>query len=101
MPTERWWADLFLNEDGTAQFREVLGDSFNSYLGNGTWWLGADHTLRLTSSDGDEDGEMNGRIEDGRIILESFYGTGSILKKRSGRARAANCASQICMGHGT
>ena len=46
MPTERWWADLFLNEDGTAQFREVLGDSFNSYLGNGTWWLGADHTLR-------------------------------------------------------
>ena len=70
MPTERWWADLFLNEDGTAQFREVLGDSFNSYLGSGTWWLGADHTLRLTSSDGDEDGEMNGRIEDGRIILE-------------------------------
>ena len=36
MPTERWWADLFLNEDGTAQFREVPGDSFNSYLGNGT-----------------------------------------------------------------
>ena len=25
MPTEKWWADLCLNEDGTALFREVLG----------------------------------------------------------------------------
>ena len=32
MPTDKWWADLFLNEDGTTQFREVLGDTFNLYL---------------------------------------------------------------------
>lgn len=25
MPTEKWWADLYLNEDGTALFREALG----------------------------------------------------------------------------
>lgn len=99
MPTERWWADLFLNEDGTAQFREVLGDSFNSYLGSGTWWLGADHTLRLTSSDGDEDGEMNGRIEDGRIILESFYGDRFYFEK----AERPGPGGELCIAnlHGT
>ena len=42
MPTDRWWADLFLNEDGTTQFREVLGDTFNLYLTDGIWSLGAD-----------------------------------------------------------
>ena len=99
MPTERWWADLFLNEDGTAQFREVLGDSFNSYLGSGTWWLGADHTLRLTSSDGDEDGEMNGRMEDGRIILESFYGDRFYFEK----AERPGPGGELCIAnlHGT
>ena len=28
MPTEAWWADLYLNEDGTAQFRDVLGSYY-------------------------------------------------------------------------
>ena len=74
MPTERWWADLFLNEDGTAQFREVLGDSFQDYLGDATWWLGVDNTLRLASVDDGDSNEMNGRIEDECIILESIYG---------------------------
>ena len=99
MPTERWWADLFLNEDGTAQFREVLGDSFQDYLGDATWWLGVDHTLRLTSSDGDEDGEMNGRIEDGRIILESFYGDRFYFEK----AERPGPGGELCIAnlHGT
>lgn len=81
MPTEKWWADLFLNEDGTAQFREVVGDSYNCHLGNGTWWLGVDDSLRLTSADGDGIGEMNGRIENDSIILETFYGERFYLKK--------------------
>ena len=46
-------------------------------------------------------GEMNGRIEDGRIILESFYGDRFYFEKAGSRAQAANCVSQTCMGHGT
>ena len=34
-------------------------------------------------------------------FLYRYMGIDSILKKRSGRARAANCVSQTCMGHGT
>ena len=50
MPTEAWWADLYLNEDGTAQFRDVLGSYYNTSLLDGNWWLGADSTLRLTGT---------------------------------------------------
>ena len=51
MPTEKWWADLYLNEDGTALFREALGFGYASYLINAEWWLGADNALRLTGED--------------------------------------------------
>lgn len=37
MPTEKWWADLYLNEDGTALFREALGFGYASYLINAEW----------------------------------------------------------------
>ena len=42
MSTEAWWADLYLNEDGTAQFRDVLGSYYNTSLLDGNWWLGVD-----------------------------------------------------------
>lgn len=76
MPTEKWWADLVLDEDGTAQFREVLGLGYTSCLRNGQWWLGADNVLRLTGED--YDGElvtMDGRMEKDRsVMLETPYG---------------------------
>ena len=76
MPTEKWWADLVLDEDGTAQFREVLGLGYTSCLRNGQWWLGADNVLRLTGED--YDGElvtMDGRKEKDRsVMLETPYG---------------------------
>ena len=55
MPTDKWWADLFLNEDRTTQFREVLGDTFNLYLTDGLWSLEADGTLHLTDAGGNRD----------------------------------------------
>lgn len=72
MPTDKWWADLFLNEDGTAQFREVLGDAFNGYLTGVIWQLGPDQSLLLTGAEAPY--EMSGRIEEGRILLETPYG---------------------------
>ncbi len=76
MPTEKWWADLVLDEDGTAQFREVLGLGYTSCLRNGQWWLGADNVLRLTGED--YDGElvtMDGCMEKDRsVMLETPYG---------------------------
>ena len=76
MPTEKWWADLVLDEDGTAQFREVLGLGYTSCLRNGQWWLGADNVLRLTGEDTDgESVTMDGRIEkEGSVMLETPYG---------------------------
>ena len=76
MPTEKWWADLYLNEDGTALFREVLGFGYASYLINAEWWLGADNALRLTGEDTDgESVTMDGRIEkEGSVMLETPYG---------------------------
>ena len=70
MPTEAWWADLYLNEDGTAQFRDVLGSYYNTSLLDGNWWLGADSTLRLT-------GTMNtGEPLTGRNIASGIYLSG-------------------------
>lgn len=76
MPTEKWWADLYLNEDGTALFREVLGFGYASYLINAEWWLGADNALRLTGEDTDgESVTMDGRMEkEGSVMLETPYG---------------------------
>ena len=74
MPTDKWWADLFLNEDRTTQFREVLGDTFNLYLTDGLWSLEADGTLHLTDAGGNRDYDMAGRFEEGRLILETAYG---------------------------
>ena len=76
MPTEKWWADLCLNEDGTALFREVLGLGYTSCLTNAEWWLRADHVLRLTGEDIDGDfAAMDGRMErDGSVMLETPYG---------------------------
>ena len=76
MPTEKWWADLYLNEDGTALFREVLGFGYASYLINAEWWLGADNALRLTGEDTYGDFvTMDGRKEkDGSVMLETPYG---------------------------
>ena len=76
MPTEKWWADLVLDEDGTAQFREVLGLGYTSCLRNGQWWLGADNALRLTGEDLDGSFiSMDGRKEkDGSVMLETPYG---------------------------
>lgn len=76
MPTEKWWADLYLNEDGTALFREALGFGYASYLINAEWWLGADNTLRLTGEDDCGDSvTMDGRKEkDGSVMLETPYG---------------------------
>ena len=76
MPTEKWWADLYLNEDGTALFREALGFGYASYLINAEWWLGADNALRLTGEDTYGDFvTMDGRKEkDGSVMLETPYG---------------------------
>lgn len=76
MPTEKWWADLYLNEDGTALFREALGFGYASYLINAEWWLGADNALRLTGEDLDGSFiSMDGRKEkDGSVMLETPYG---------------------------
>lgn len=64
MPTEAWWADLYLNEDGTAQFWDVLGSYYNTSLLDGNWWLGADSTLRLTGTmNTGEPLTLDGRIE--------------------------------------
>lgn len=76
MPTEKWWADLYLNADGTAQFREVLGLGYSSCLLDGTWWLGADNTLRLMGRDaGGGEMTMDGRMEKGSsVTLETPFG---------------------------
>lgn len=76
MPTEKWWADLYLNEDGTALFREALGFGYASYLINAEWWLGANNALRLTGEDLDGSFiSMDGRKEkDGSVMLETPYG---------------------------
>ena len=76
MPTEKWWADLYLNEDGTALFWEALGFGYASYLINAEWWLGADNALRLTGEDLDESFiSMDGRKEkDSSVMLETPYG---------------------------
>lgn len=96
MPTEKWWADLFLNEDGTAQFREVVGDSFNNYLPDGTWWLGVDNTLRLMNHDYPEE-DMNGKIEDGRIMLETAYGERFYLEKAERPKPGGElCTANLC-----
>ena len=77
MPTEKWWADLYLNEDGTAQFREVLGQSCLFSLTDATWQLAEDNALRLTGLDSVEDAvTMEGRMEaDGAVMLEDPYGS--------------------------
>ena len=100
MPTDKWWADLFLNEDRTTQFREVLGDTFNLYLTDGLWSLEADGTLHLTDAGGNRDYDMAGRFEEGRLILETAYGDTSIWKRRSGQGPAVSCVRQIWPGHG-
>ena len=76
MPTEAWWADLYLNEDGTAQFRDVLGSYYNTSLLDGNWWLGADSTLRLTGTmNTGEPLTLDGRIEStDSLAIETPYG---------------------------
>ena len=76
MPTEAWWADLYLNEDGTAQFRDVLGSYYNTSLLDGNWWLGADSTLRLTGTmNTGEPLTLDGRIEStDSLVIETPYG---------------------------
>ena len=76
MPTEAWWADLYLNEDGTAQFRDVLGSYYNTSLLDGNWWLGADNTLRLTGTmNTGEPLTLDGRIEStDSLAIETPYG---------------------------
>lgn len=76
MPTEKWWADLYINKDGTALFREVRGFGYASCLINAEWWLGADNALRLTGEDTYGDFViMDGRKEkDGSVMLETPYG---------------------------
>ena len=73
MPTDRWWADLFLNEDGTAQFREVVGDCFNIYMADVPWIIESDNTLRLKDESGDAEYDVTGRLENGCLILEIPY----------------------------
>lgn len=77
MPTEKWWADLYLNGDGTAQFREVLGQSCLFSLTGGAWQQEADGALRLTGLDPVGDSvTMEGRREaDGAVTLEDPYGS--------------------------
>lgn len=76
MPTEAWWADLYLNEDGTAQFWDVLGSYYNTSLLDGNWWLGADSTLRLTGTmNTGEPLTLDGRIEStDSLAIETPYG---------------------------
>ena len=76
MPTEAWWADLYLNEDGTAQFRDVLGSYYNTSLLDGNWWLGVDSTLRLTGTmNTGEPLTLDGRIEStDSLAIETPYG---------------------------
>ena len=76
MPTEKWRADLYLNDDGTAQFREILGSCYNTCLLDASWWLGADNTLRLNGRDYYGDiVTVDGRIEkDNSVMLETPYG---------------------------
>ena len=76
MPTEAWWVDLYLNEDGTAQFRDVLGSYYNTSLLDGNWWLGADSTLRLTGTmNTGEPLTLDGRIEStDSLAIETPYG---------------------------
>ncbi len=75
-PTEAWWADLYLNEDGTAQFRDVLGSYYNTSLLDGNWWLGVDSTLRLTGTmNTGEPLTLDGRIEStDSLAIETPYG---------------------------
>ena len=76
MPTEKWWADLYLNEDGTALFREVLGFGYASRLTNAEWQLGKDNALIVTGEDtAGETVTMEGYMEEDRSIsLETPYG---------------------------
>ena len=100
MPTDKWWADLFLNEDRTTQFREVLGDTFNLYLTDGLWSLEADGTLHLTDAGGNRDYDMAGRFEEGRLILETAYGDIFYLEQAERPSLAASFAQQIWPEHG-
>ncbi len=73
LPTENWWADLWLCEDGSAQYREVLNCFYNADIHGGQWWRGKDNTLRLTSSDPDAYlPDIDGQLENGQLVLEYF-----------------------------
>ena len=95
MPTEKWWADLYLNEDGTALFREALGFGYASYLINAEWWLGADNALRLTGEDLDGSFiSMDGRKEkDGSVMLETPYGNRCYFEP----AERPGSGGELCM----
>ena len=76
MPTSKWKADLYLNEDGTAQFRELVGDSYQSCLLEGTWQQGKNGALKLKGVDQYGNGTtMTGNVEkDNSVMLETIYG---------------------------
>lgn len=81
MPTDKWWADLFLNEDGTTQFREVLGDTFELYLTDGIWSLEENSTLQVTDAGGLAAYNLTGRFEDGYLIVETAHGDSFYMEK--------------------
>ncbi|MCB7060203.1 hypothetical protein, partial [Eggerthella lenta] len=68
-------------------------------LGDATWWLGVDNTLRLASVDDGGTSEMTGRIEDECIILESIYGDRFYFEK----AERPGPGGELCIAnlHGT
>ena len=68
-----------------AQFREVLGDTFNLYLTDGLWSLEADGTLHLTDAGGNRDYDMAGRFEEGFLRGEICRRTGGFMGAEGGR----------------
>lgn len=71
LPIEDRWADLWLNEDGSAQYREVAHCVYNAEMHGGRWQVGEENTLHLTTSDPNAVyPAIDGHLEGEQLVLE-------------------------------
>lgn len=71
LPTEHWWADLRLNEDGSAMYREVLRCFYKRSIHDGGWQQ-ENGELHLTEADALAP-SIDGYLEGDTLVLE-YYG---------------------------
>lgn len=70
LPTENRWADLWLNEDGAALYREVMNNFYSAEIHGGRWQQEG-NTLRLTVPSPDSVWPtLDGHLEGDRLVME-------------------------------